>query len=92
MRMHKGDRIATTVRLPYDEYRECAVRAKARNWSMSDYIGYCVTRELDPSKRKQKSSGKLSEHALMRDFDGGLPGEGSPPVPSVPLLGGDVDD
>ena len=35
-----------TVRLPYDEYREVASRARRRGWSMSDYVGWCVAKEL----------------------------------------------
>lgn len=43
---HRGRRVQATVRLPFDEYREVAVRARARGWSMSDYIGWCVARQL----------------------------------------------
>lgn len=39
-----------TVRLPVDEYREVALRARARGWSLSDYIGWCVVKELKPHK------------------------------------------
>ena len=35
-----------TVRLPFDMYREMNVRAEARNWSMSDYVAWCVAKEL----------------------------------------------
>ena len=61
--------MATTVRLPLDDYRECAVRAAARNWSMSDYIGYCVARELDPKKRNAKVTNRLSPNSTVRVFD-----------------------
>jgi hypothetical protein len=66
--MNKGPRVALTVRLPFDEYRECAIRAKARNWSMSDYIGYCVTRELTPGKRKAKAAGAPPANVTLREF------------------------
>jgi len=45
-RRHRGNRIAITIRLPFDLYREVSIRARARNWSMSDYIGFCVAKEL----------------------------------------------
>lgn len=50
-RRARGNRIALTIRLPYDLYREVAVRAKARNWSMSDYVAFCVARELSGKYR-----------------------------------------
>jgi len=45
---HKGRRVKLTVRLPYDLAAECAVRAKARRWNMSEYIGWCVENTLNP--------------------------------------------
>jgi hypothetical protein len=45
-RRHRGNRIPITIRLPFDLYREVSIRARARNWSMSDYIGWCVAKEL----------------------------------------------
>jgi hypothetical protein len=48
---HRGSRLQITVRLPVDEYREVAVRARARGWSLSDYIGWCVVKELSPDKK-----------------------------------------
>ena len=68
-RAYKGPRKEITVRLALDDYREAAVRARARNWSMSDYIGYCVARELDPSKRRQKVTNHLSPYATLATFD-----------------------
>jgi hypothetical protein len=50
---YRGNRIALTIRLPYDLYREVAIRAGARNWSLSDYVTWCVAREL---------SGKFRSH------------------------------
>lgn len=47
---HRGPRMQLTVRLPLDEYREVAVRAQGRGWSMSDYIAYCVARTLGTRK------------------------------------------
>jgi hypothetical protein len=35
-----------TVRLPYDLYREVSRRAETRGWSISDYVAYCVGREV----------------------------------------------
>jgi len=45
-RQNRGARIALTIRLPFDVYREVSVRAKARNWSMSDYVAWCVAKEI----------------------------------------------
>ena len=45
---HRGRRVQATVRLPVDEYREVATRARARGWSMSDYIGWCVAQQVRP--------------------------------------------
>ena len=68
MRMNKGKRVALTVRLPFDEYREVAVRARGRNWSLSDYVGFCVRRELDPKTRKSANV-SVNEYATMRETD-----------------------
>lgn len=57
-----------TIRLPYDEYREVAVRARARNWSLSDYVGYCVVRELSPKDAKAHVTTRAAEHVVLRDF------------------------
>ncbi|HEY6414823.1 MAG TPA: hypothetical protein VIX41_01255 [Acidimicrobiales bacterium] len=57
----RGPRIATTVRMPYDEYREMARRARARGWSMSDYIAYCVAQQV---RVKGKRGGKPATAAL----------------------------
>jgi hypothetical protein len=51
----RGPRIPITVRLAVDDYREVAVRARGRNWSLSDYIGWCVAQQLNP-KAKQNAS------------------------------------
>lgn len=48
-RRHRGNRIPITIRLPFDLYREVSIRARARNWSMSDFIGFCVAKELSGS-------------------------------------------
>lgn len=50
---HRGTRIQMTVRLPYDEYREVAARARRRGWSMSDYVGWCVGKELTGKSNKR---------------------------------------
>ena len=44
-RRARGPRIALTIRLPFDLYREVGLRAEARNWSMSDFVAYCVERD-----------------------------------------------
>lgn len=48
---HKGHRIALTIRLPYDDYRQVAYRAKGRGWSLSQYVAYCVGTELGRTNR-----------------------------------------
>jgi len=62
MRMNKGPRIATTVRLPFDHYREAAQRAKGRNWSLSDYVGWCVAKEVDPKNTRDRATGGSKEY------------------------------
>jgi hypothetical protein len=47
---YKGRRIKLTVRLPYDVHAEAAVRAKARRWNMSEYVGWCVEQAVNPSR------------------------------------------
>lgn len=49
---HRGPRMPLTVRLPFDLYKEVAIRARARNWSLSDYVTYCVARELGTVMRR----------------------------------------
>lgn len=49
---HKGNRVALTIRLPFDLYREVAIRARGRNWSMSDYVSFCVAKELSGKYRR----------------------------------------
>lgn len=75
---HRGQRVALTIRLPYDEYREVAVRAKGRGWSMSDYIGYCVGREVKSKAHKQRVTEGQSLHVdrVFRDEDKGEYGDG----------------
>ena len=46
----KGHRVATTIRLPYDDYRDAVARARARGWSLSQYIAYAVGRDLGKSR------------------------------------------
>ena len=53
-RRHRGNRIGLTIRLPFDLYREVAIRARARNWSMSDYVGYCVAKELSGQYKRSE--------------------------------------
>lgn len=67
----RSPRMGITVRLPVEEYREVAARAKRRNWSMSDYIGYCVTRELKGANaRPRKTHAQMGpmDLAELRDF------------------------
>lgn len=65
---HRGKRIACTVRLPFDEYREVVLRAQKRRWSISDYIGYCVEREIigRPVEARTPTG---ADPALFRNFD-----------------------
>ena len=74
----RGPRQRVTVRLPYDEYREAAVRARQRGWSFSDYVGYCVAKELGVARGSRRGTGggtrshhPLSPHTarVIRDFD-----------------------
>jgi len=51
-RRARGPRIALTIRLPYDIYREVCVRAEARNWSLSDFVSFCVAKEISGKFRK----------------------------------------
>jgi hypothetical protein len=85
--MHRGKRQQLTVRLPYDEYREVAIRARARGWSMSDYAGWCIAKELSgKAGRKphdplgftmphppltETRDGNRAEHVPIRDFGDG---------------------
>lgn len=64
----KGRRIALTIRLPYDEYREVAVRALQRNWSLSDYVGFCVLRELKGAHKVKEKVG-AAKASLARGLD-----------------------
>jgi hypothetical protein len=62
----KGKRIALTVRLPFDEYREVSVRARGRGWSLSDYVGFCVAREIGGRGRGVNES--VPVNAVMRQW------------------------
>jgi len=53
-RRNRGQRIALTIRLPYDVYREVATRARGRNWSMSDYVAWCVAKEISGKYAPQR--------------------------------------
>ena len=68
--MNKGPRIATTVRLPFDHYREAILRAKARNWSMSDYVGWCVAKEVDPKARDRATGSSKAYLPPLEVADG----------------------
>lgn len=63
---HRGTRIQVTVRLPYDEYREVASRARRRGWSMSDYVGWCVAKELTGKANKRGEVPKTLEADPLR--------------------------
>jgi hypothetical protein len=52
----RGKRIRVTARLPPDDFREAATRARNRGWSMSDYVAYCVAREVGSRRAKQHVS------------------------------------
>jgi hypothetical protein len=54
----RGKRIRVTARLPPDDFREAATRAKNRGWSMSDFIGFCVAREVRNHHRPKRHAGK----------------------------------
>lgn len=54
-RRSKGNRLPITIRLPFDLYREVAIRARGRNWSMSDYIGFCVAKELSGKYKRTET-------------------------------------
>lgn len=75
----RGPRIAITVRLPFDEYREVARRARNRRWSMSDYVGYCISRELRGRPQIEKVNKDVvttpADLALMREFPEFIDGE-----------------
>ena len=70
-----------TVRLPVDEYREVATRARARGWSMSDYAGWCIANELSGKRGRRdgdplgfQGHGRSAAHrhetpVAVRDFD-----------------------
>ena len=60
----RGKRIPCTTRLSYDEYREVVKRAKARGWSISDYLAYCARREI-LGGRKHAGGGKSPHTALL---------------------------
>ena len=70
----RGPRLAATTRLHYDDYREMTVRAKARGWSISDYIAWCVARELrgdrphgkEPPRHRVTPS--RSPHVVVGDY------------------------
>ena len=62
-RRHRGQRIALTVRLPFDIYREVAIRAKARNWSLSDYVAWCVAKEISGKYVPKRVTVPANNHA-----------------------------
>ncbi|HET6896882.1 MAG TPA: hypothetical protein VFK70_00975 [Vicinamibacteria bacterium] len=45
---YKGRRVKMTIRLPYDVHEEAASRAAARRWNLSQYVGWCVERQINP--------------------------------------------
>lgn len=48
----KGVRARVTVRVPIDDFREAATRARSRRWSMSEYVAYCIEREIRPTPNR----------------------------------------
>jgi len=54
----KGRRTRATVRLPYDVAAAAAIKAKARRWSMSEYIAFCVERALAADARRGPNGSK----------------------------------
>jgi hypothetical protein len=45
-RAARTSKVMVTCRLPWDVFREAAVRSKTKGWSLSRYITWCVMREL----------------------------------------------
>lgn len=50
-------RVAITVRLPYDQYREVVARAQGREWSIAHYVSHCIGRELGSKATKGHNRG-----------------------------------
>lgn len=66
---YRGQRVPITVRLPVDEYREVCIRAKKRRWSLSDYIGYCVEREIIGRGQADTRTLPKGDEALFRQYE-----------------------
>jgi len=64
---YKGQRVALTIRLPIDDYREVAIRAKARGWSMSDYVNYCVGVTTGTRKNTRVGENPVRTRELVDD-------------------------
>jgi len=47
-------KIAVTIRLPYDTYKEVVHRARKREWSMNHYVAHCIESELVGSRKPDR--------------------------------------
>jgi hypothetical protein len=67
----RGPRLRLTVRLPYDEAKEVFRRARARNWSVSDYVAFCIAREIGVKTARERGGHHVSPYAAqnMRSED-----------------------
>jgi hypothetical protein len=64
-RMSRGPRIPLTIRLPFDLYREVSIRAKGRNWSLSDFVAYCVAKEISGKYPASRVTVPNNSHAAQ---------------------------
>jgi len=62
-RLGRGRRIAVTVRLPFDLYREVASRADFKGWSMSDYVNWCIAKEVSSKYTSVREQSQASPYA-----------------------------
>ena len=67
--VYKGRRVKLTIRLPHDVHQEAALRAAARRWDMSTYIGWCVENQQNPARvraaeRRDPTNDHVSEAGL----------------------------
>lgn len=65
----RGPRLRVTARLPVDVFREAALRASQRGWSMSDYISFCVSREIQGQKKPSRVATGTPAYVTLPDFD-----------------------
>lgn len=60
-------KVAVTLRLPYDQYREVAERARKREWSINHYVSHCIAREIGRKARPDRSRVGNRNIELVRD-------------------------